>query len=170
MFAVDPIARAAYFAVNLFHFYSLLRDHLNCSRLSRRDRSLNLKNCLTFDLKIRHCNEEKLKCALSLRTHLIDGIFGVPSELCNLLLRLSFDITHHSSILMRHRTTIGPSTMLQNRYRPFGLLNHAADARQHRVNVAPFLIATCYSRSASIDLAAGARTNAIPTRRRFRIN
>lgn len=52
-------------------------------------------------------------CAF-LRTHLIDGIFGVPPELGNLLLRLSFDITHHSSILMRHCATIGPSAMLQN--------------------------------------------------------
>lgn len=66
MFAVDSIALTAYLAVNLFHFYSLLRDHLNCSRLSRRDCSLNLKNCLTFDLKIGHCNEEKPKCALFL--------------------------------------------------------------------------------------------------------
>lgn len=39
---VDPIARTVYLAVNLFHLYSFLRNHINGTRFCGSNRSLNL--------------------------------------------------------------------------------------------------------------------------------
>lgn len=47
---VNSIAHSAYLAVNLFHFNSLLRNHIDRSRLSSSDRSLNLQHRLSFHL------------------------------------------------------------------------------------------------------------------------
>lgn len=99
---------------------------------------------------------------------MIDGVLSVPPELGDLLLRLALDIIDHTRVLVRHRTAVR-AAMLQDRNGAFGLLHHAADARQHRVNVAPLLIPTRGARPSSIHLTASASTHSIPTRRRFGI-
>lgn len=64
---------------------------------------------------------------------------------------------------MSHRGTTF-AVILKNRDRPLRLLHHSTDTRKHRVYVAPLFVAA----TASVHLAAGARTKSISPR--FRID
>lgn len=108
---------------------------------------------------------------ITLPAYLIDRLLGTSPELSNLFLRLSLHIRHRIILVITSLMRLD-APLLQNRYSSLSFLNHRRYARQHSVNVFPFLLAasaasgtgyaTGTGRSSSNDTvaASGASTTA----------